>query len=76
MLGRTSGVVPGKRIVQAWRVAAWREGVFTLLRVELHAEGDKTKLVLDHTSLPEGSHDQLEAGWTMRYWDPLRAFLA
>jgi activator of HSP90 ATPase len=76
ILGRTIEVVPGKRIVQAWRVAAWPEGVFTLLRVELHAEGDKTKLVLDHTSLPDGSHDQLEAGWTMRYWDPLRAFLA
>lgn len=76
ILGRNIEILPGRRIVQAWRVSAWPDGVYSLVRFELTAEGDGTKLVLDHWGFPEGTRDHLDSGWTARYWEPLRIYLA
>ena len=62
-----------RRIVQAWRVKGWEEGVYTLLRITLDAEGDKTRVTLDQTGCPEDMTDHLAAGWQQRYWKPFAA---
>lgn len=74
--GRTIELVPGRRIVQAWRVAAWDEGVYSLVRVELEPAGDGTRLRLEHSSCPDGTREHLAEGWRARYWDPLKAYLS
>ena len=74
--GRNIELVPGKRIVQAWRVGAWGEGVYTIVKIELAADGDGTRLVLDHTGVAEDMAENLESGWHARYWEPLTAYLA
>ena len=63
--------MPGKRIVQAWRAKTWPEGLYSLVRFELHAEGTGTKLVLDHDGFPEDAKVHLEKGWQSNYWDNL-----
>ncbi len=73
--GRNVDVVKDRRIVQAWRVANWDPGVYSIVRIELHAEGKGTKLVLDHTGIPEGQAEHLAAGWNARYWEPLARWL-
>ncbi|MCA9666334.1 MAG: SRPBCC domain-containing protein [Myxococcales bacterium] len=71
IVGRHIELVPDQRIVQAWRVSAWPEGVYSIVRFELEAAGAGTKLVLDHDGFPEGAGEMLAQGWQMRYWDAL-----
>jgi uncharacterized protein YndB with AHSA1/START domain len=74
--GRTLEAVTDVRLVQAWRAADWPAGTWSLVRFELHADGDGTRLVLDHMAAPAGAEAHLDAGWHSRYWEPLRAWLA
>jgi len=75
ILGRNVEIVPDKRIVQAWRVFNWPEGVYSIVRFELHADGRKTKLVFDQDGAPEAEVVHLDPGWGKKYWEPLRKFL-
>jgi activator of HSP90 ATPase len=74
--GRNIELVPGRRVVQAWRSKAWPEGVYSVARFELSAAGAKTRLVFDHTGFPEDQAEPLAAGWESHYWTPLRKHLA
>jgi activator of HSP90 ATPase len=76
IVGRNIELVPGQRIVQAWRPADWPAGLYSLVRFELKPRGSETTVVLDHTSFPEGGYDHLSAGWHEHYWEPLKKFLA
>ncbi|MEI9967863.1 MAG: SRPBCC domain-containing protein [Terracidiphilus sp.] len=76
--GRNIEIVPSSRIIQAWRLAYWPPGVYSLVHFELKAStapntsSTGTTLVLDHTGFPEGDFDHLDPGWYMRYWDPMK----
>jgi len=76
ILGRQIELVPNKRIVQAWRVGDWEPGLYSLVCITLIPDSDGTKVVLDHTGLPEGHAEHIASGWHARYWDPLRKYLA
>jgi activator of HSP90 ATPase len=74
--GRQIELLPGKRIVQVWRVGGWPSGVFSVVRFELTANGSGTKLVFDHTGFPAGAGDHLASGWIEHYWEPLNKYLS
>src|SRR5258706_6231794 len=74
--GRMTELSPGKKIVQTWHVAMWPEGVESMVRIELKAQGEGTLLILDHSDFPEGNREHLDAGWPRMYWEPLRRHLA
>ena len=76
IVGRNIELVPARRIVQAWRPADWDPGIYSIVRFEFTARGSGSKVVLDHTGFPEGTYDHLNAGWPLRYWDPLRKYFA
>ncbi|HEY2462075.1 MAG TPA: SRPBCC domain-containing protein [Candidatus Acidoferrum sp.] len=76
VMGRNIELVPGKRIVQAWRPGNWDPGVYSLVKFELKAGKTHTLVVLDHTGFPEGSFRHLNSGWYSHYWEPLAKFLA
>lgn len=73
--GRIVELVPNKRIVQAWRAGNWPEGVYSILKFELQAQGADTKLSLDHGGFPPDNREHLDAGWHKMYWEPLRRYL-
>jgi activator of HSP90 ATPase len=73
--GRNIELIPGQRIVQAWRPANWDPGVYSVVHFELKTRGAGTTVVLDHTGFPEGDFDHLDAGWHARYWEPMKKFL-
>lgn len=75
ILGRNIELVPNRRIVQAWRVSGWDDGAYSVVRIELQPDGSGTKLVLDHSGLPEGSEEHIASGWEAMYWEPLRKYL-
>jgi activator of HSP90 ATPase len=75
IVGRNVELVPNARIVQAWRVANWPAGLYSIVRFELHADGSGTRAVLDHSGVPDADRPHVDAGWHTRYWEPLRKYL-
>lgn len=73
--GRQLELVDGVRIVQTWRAGSWPEGVHSVVRLELTADGSGTKLVLDHDALTEDQVPHIDGGWAKMYWEPLRKYL-
>jgi uncharacterized protein YndB with AHSA1/START domain len=76
IVGRHIELVPNSRIVQAWRPAYWKPGVYSIVKFELADSGSETKLVLDHTGFPDGDGKNLLDGWNKNYWEPLAKYLA
>ena len=74
--GRHLELVPDERIVQAWRVAYWKPGEFSIARFALVEQGSSTKIVFDHAGFPNGEAESLAKGWHGNYWEPLKKFLA
>jgi uncharacterized protein YndB with AHSA1/START domain len=75
IVGRNVELVPGRRIVQAWRAGNWAEGVYSVAKFELKGEAGGTRLVFDHAGFPEAEGGHLESGWPMMYWEPLKKYL-
>jgi activator of HSP90 ATPase len=71
--GRTIELRKDRRIVQAWRVADWPDGVYSLVRIELDSDGDKTRVTLDQDGHPADAEPHLDGGWHKMYWEPLKA---
>lgn len=78
------GMITGRNIeradnallVQAWRVKMWKPGVYSIVRFEMRPEGDRTRVVLDHTGFPEEERAHLDQGWHANYWEPLAKIIA
>ena len=75
IVGRNVEMLPGQRIVQAWRPTHWDPGLYSIVKFELKSQGSETMVVLDHTGFPAGEFDHLNPGWKSRYWAPLKTFL-
>lgn len=78
--GRNVELIPDKRIVQAWRVKIWPEGVYSIVSFELQPTGSGTRLIMSHDGFPEGMRAHLngemaEGGWYRQYWQPLQKYL-
>lgn len=69
--GRHVELVPGKRVVQAWRAKTWPEGLYSIVRFELEAQGSGTKVVFNHNGFPADMQEHLAKGWQSNYWDKL-----
>lgn len=74
--GRQIELKPNQRIVQAWRAGNWPEGVYSIVRFELSAEGSGTRLRFAQAGFPQGQQEPLGAGWHRMYWEPLRKYLS
>jgi uncharacterized protein YndB with AHSA1/START domain len=74
--GRHLEMVPGERLVQAWRAGSWKTGGFSIAAFYLTAERGKTKVTFEHRGFPNGNGVSLAHGWHSHYWAPLAKFLA
>lgn len=81
--GRQIELVPGQRVVQAWRGVDWAPGEYSVVRFHLQAEGSGTRLLLDHDGYPEGEsplypswHEHLSANWPVFYFEPFAKYLS
>jgi len=75
IIGRHLELVPSQRIVQAWRVVDWPDGIYSIARFEITQRSGKSVLVFDHTGFPNGLGEHLAEGWRTNYWEPLRKYL-
>jgi len=74
--GRMTELVPNQKVVQTWHVAMWRDGINSIVRIELKAQDGGTRLILDHSEFPEDNREHLDAGWPRMYWEPIKKYLA
>jgi uncharacterized protein YndB with AHSA1/START domain len=77
--GRQIELVPGERVVQAWRFgqahpSAWEPGVYSTVRFALEPAGDGTRLVIDHTGIPAEWTEHISRGYPTFYQDPIMAY--
>lgn len=69
-------LVPGRRIVQAWRHRRFPEGVFSMAAVTLTPTPDGgTELVLTHRGVPKDLIPETEQTWREQYWSRMKAYL-
>ena len=74
--GTNLDLVPGSRIVQAWRAKDWAPGAFSIVSFELkRAPGGTTRLSFTHTGVPSNDFRDKTKGWRTHYWKPLKAYL-
>jgi activator of HSP90 ATPase len=74
--GRNVELIENERIVQAWRISDWDEGIWSIVHFELAKSKKGTKLVFDHSGIPEDARDGIDEGWTSHYWNPIQKYLA
>lgn len=70
-------LVPGQRIVQAWRHRRFPEGIFSMAAVTLTPRADGgTELVLTHRGVPKDLIPETERAWREQYWSRIKTYLA
>ena len=73
--GRNLEMLPGKRLVQAWRAGGWEPGAFSVVRFALENKSGGCGLVCDHRGFPDSQGKSLAYGWGVHYWEPLAKLL-
>jgi uncharacterized protein YndB with AHSA1/START domain len=69
-------LVPGRRIVQAWRHRRFPEGIFSMAAFTLTPTPDGgTELVLVHRGVPKDLIPETEQAWRDQYWSRIRTYL-
>lgn len=69
-------LVPGRRIVQAWRHRRFPEGVFSMAAVTLTPTADGgTELVLVHRGVPKDLIPETDQAWRDQYWSRMKGWL-
>jgi uncharacterized protein YndB with AHSA1/START domain len=81
--GRQIELVPGERIVQAWRGAEWAPGVYSVVRFTLTRKHRGTHLAIDHDAYPDEEspmypswHEHLATNWPVFYFAPFARYFA
>lgn len=79
--GRQVELVPGQRVVQAWRFGAahdspWEPGVYSVVRFTLEPADQGTRLVIDHTAIPAEWIEHICGGYPACYREPIATFLS
>jgi activator of HSP90 ATPase len=73
--GQTLELDTPKRILQSWRTQEFpADSPDSLLEVLFLPEGNDTRLVLNHTQLPDGQKEQYDKGWQDYYFTPMRSY--
>jgi uncharacterized protein YndB with AHSA1/START domain len=75
--GHVSGIivdlVPGERVVQAWRTRDFPVGIFSMATFQLcGTEDGGTELVLTHRGVPKHLIPAIEQDWRESCWGPIK----
>jgi activator of HSP90 ATPase len=74
--GTNLELVPGRRIVQAWRASDWPEDHYSTVTFALANAAGGTTLTFTQTGVPDDQEGAIRQGWIEFYWEPLRALFA
>lgn len=69
-------LLPGKRIVQAWREKRFPEGIFSMATFNLvPTKNGGTELTLTHRGVPKDLIPKISAEWRELYWERIKRYL-
>jgi len=72
--GKNLKLIPGRRIVQAWRTTEFAEtDPDSQIDLALEKSARGTKVTLRHTNIPGGQSDY-KTGWSTCYFEPMKAY--
>lgn len=77
--GKNIELVPGKKIVQAWRTSEFPDDAKdSVLKIELSPtkDGKGTVLKMTHSNIPAGQENSYGPGWHESYWEPMKEYFA
>jgi uncharacterized protein YndB with AHSA1/START domain len=74
--GRNLELVPGERLVQAWRAKSWDAGAYSVVTFTLRNEAGGCLLMFEHAGFPQSQGPSLAYGWRVHYWVPLAKYLS
>jgi activator of HSP90 ATPase len=74
--GTNLELVPGRKIVQAWRAGDWPEGHYSTVTFALAKAVDGTTLTFTQRGVPNDQEAAIRQGWIEFYWEPLRRLFA
>ena len=72
--GRQIELVRAERVVQAWRMADWEPGVYSIVRFTLIPGGTGTRMVVDQDGYSDQLHDFLASTWRSFYFEPMTSW--
>ncbi|MBM4250115.1 MAG: hypothetical protein FJ149_11975 [Euryarchaeota archaeon] len=73
--GKNIELLPGKRIVQSWRVSEWPEGTESKVVFAFTKTKKGTKLSFTQTGVPDDVAADIRQGWKDFYWKPMKEML-
>jgi uncharacterized protein YndB with AHSA1/START domain len=77
MSGISVDLVPGKRMVLAWRDRQFPEGIFSMATFSLVSTQDGgTELTLTHRGVPKDLIPRISSEWRELYWVKMKQFLS
>jgi activator of HSP90 ATPase len=66
-------VVPGKKLVQKWRLGGWAPEVFSTVTLEfLEGDSNTCTIKLTQVNIPAAELDRTKAGWDTFFWQRIR----
>lgn len=75
--GRTLQIDPPRRILQSWRTSEFAEqDPDSMLEVLFEDLENGTRLVLNHSGIPEGQAESYRQGWEEYYFLPMQEYFS
>ncbi len=72
--GKTTHLIPNKKIVQKWRTQAWEENLYSETSFILEKVREGTKIIFSHKGIPSKHVQMIEEGWNKNYWEKMADF--
>lgn len=67
--GRNISIIPDRQLVQEWYFGD--SGSQSIVTINLSPEGQKTRVELLHTDIPDEIYAEFEEGWRKYYWNAI-----
>jgi activator of HSP90 ATPase len=70
--GKNVELVPGKKIVQEWRLKSWPQNHHSRLTIEFKEGGDSTMVHITQENVPKSEEEAIRANWDRMYFDRIK----
>jgi activator of HSP90 ATPase len=74
--GKNLLIVPGWRVVQAWRATHWKKDELSILILTFEKVRGGAVVDLVHVGVPHHDRKGVRTGWPKFYWKPWKKYLA
>lgn len=70
-------LIPNEWIAQSWQIEmkGWPREHYSRVTFALRPVGDKTRLLMTHSEVPQACYESIKKGWHDNYWTPMKLML-